>query len=425
MRAWLVVGVALVVCSSLVLGVAAQAPEQEAAPASASHGERAPDPNVAAIPVPASASPEPDAVIGPTEELVPSSPAPGPRRRRLWDVVKVLPILFYMPETSWGFGAGMLFQFRMPGATATRRLSSVSLGAVYTLENQTLAQLTPELRFGDERYVLRADFLGAKYPNRFYGIGNDPSQRVYDTFTDCYARNDLDFRVRLFRRGHLLEPFYVGAHYSAAWSEVKDISPAVAGSPSVFATMTDPGENPLFASGVGPSLAWDSRDSLNWPNRGSLIEVKATTHESWLGSDVRYRRLTVDARRYQPLWLDHVLALRLVVQSVWGDVPFQRLPQLGGAGMFRGWFTGQLRGPRLLAVEAEYRVPLSQRWAVVAFGSAGRVGEHVRALDPRGTHLAGGGGIRFSVDKLDRINIRLDMAYGDSFRPYLQFREAF
>jgi hypothetical protein len=30
-----------------------------------------------------------------------------------------------------------------------------------------------------------------------------------------------------------------------------------------------------------------------------------------------------------------------------------------------------------------------------------------------------------SVDRRDRVNVRLDLAYGDSFYPYLQFREAF
>jgi hypothetical protein len=365
--------------------------------------------------------------LEPTEELLPiapTAPSSGPKRR-LWDVMKVLPILFYMPETSLGLGAGMLFQFRMPGATVQRRMSSASLGTVYTLENQILAQLTPELRFGDDDYVLRLDLLGAKYPSRFYGISNEPSERVYDTFTDCYARGELDFRARPFHRGHPFESLYLGGHYGAAWSEIYDARPADSRFASTFAGLDNPGERPLFASGIGPSVAWDSRDSLNWPNRGSFVDVRATTFEPWLGSDVRYRRLLVDARRYQPLWLDHVLALRAVAQSVWGDVPFQRMPQLGGAGMFRGWYTGQLRGPRLIAIEAEYRAPLTKRLAVVVFGSVGRVGEHVRALDLKGLHLAGGGGLRFSVDKYDRVNIRFDVAYGDSFRPYLQFREAF
>jgi len=412
MRAWLVIGVGLFV-SVFASRAVAQAPtlEQRAKLATGAFESSSSTP------------------VEPTQlaPVVPGTPAfeKDPEKKRLWDVVKVLPILFYTPETSVGFGAGTLFQFRMPGADTKGRSSSVSLGAVYTLEKQTMAQLTPELRFGDDDYVLRLDLLGAEFPSRFYGIGNEPDQDRFDTFTDCYLRGELDLRMRPFAREHALGALYIGAHYSAAWSDVNDVRPSEADQPSMFDAVDDPGEHALLASGIGPSIAWDSRDGLNWPTGGSFIELKATEYAPAFGSDVHYRRLFVDARRYQPLWFSHILALRLVAQSVWGEVPFQRLPQLGGAGMFRGWYSGQLRGSRLIAVEAEYRVPLGQRWAVVAFGSAGRVSEHVRGMSPKGIHLAGGGGIRFSVDKRDRINIRLDLAYGDSLRPYLQFREAF
>jgi hypothetical protein len=299
------------------------------------------------------------------------------------------------------------------------------MGGVYTLEKQTLAQFTPELRFGDDDYVLKLDALGAKYPNRFYGIGNRPDSNVYDTYTDCYLRADVDFRVRPFARDSALAPIYVGAHYSAAWSAIHDVAPHEHGQDGLFAQLDDRGERPVFASGIGPSLAWDSRDGLNWPRSGSFVDFKATAYEPWLGSDVRYRRLLLDARRYQPLWFGHILAMRLVLQSVWGQVPFQRLPQLGGASMFRGWFAGQLRAPSLFAVEFEYRLPIRERWALVAFGSAGRVADKLGSLAPRGLHVAGGGGLRFSVDRRDRVNIRLDLAYGDAFYQYLQFREAF
>ncbi|HEY6881815.1 MAG TPA: BamA/TamA family outer membrane protein, partial [Polyangiales bacterium] len=358
-------------------------------------------------------------------ELLPVAPAPDAPTKRLWDIVKVLPILFYSPETSAGFGAGTLFQFRMPGAVGERRPSAISLGGVYTLHKQVMGQFTPELRFGDDDYVLKLDVLGAKYPNRFYGIGNDPRDDLYDKYTDCYLRGELDFRVRPFSRESFFGSLYLGGHYSSAWSNIHDVRPGERGDPSMFAQINDPGERPVFSSGFGPTLAWDSRDGINWPRGGSFIELRATAYEPWMGSDVSYRRLLLDARRYQPLWLDHILAMRFVSQTVWGDVPFQRLPQLGGAGLFRGWFSGQLRGKLLIAVEAEYRVPIGPRFAAVLFGSAGRVAEERRSMSLKDLRVAGGGGLRVSVDRRDRVNIRLDLAYGDSFYPYLQFREAF
>ncbi len=177
--------------------------------------------------------------------------------------------------------------------------------------------------------------------------------------------------------------------------------------------------------GAGPSLAWDTRDSLSWPTQGIFADTKFTFFEPGIGSQVRFQRLAIDLRLFRTLWLDHVLALRFVSQTVWGEVPFQRLPQLGGASLFRGWFGGQLRERMLIAIEAEYRVPLTPRWAVVAFGSIGRVANGIEHFDVRELRGAGGGGVRFSVDKRDRVNVRLDLAYGDSFFPYLQFREAF
>lgn len=376
-----------------------------------------------APPARAQSAPSAQAAAG-SAPAKPGEPAVTPEKRRLWDIVKVLPIVFYGPETSLGLGAGTLFQFRMPGTRAEGRPSSITLGAVYTLEKQALAQFAPELRFADDTYVLKLDLLGAKYPNRFYGIGNEPNTDVYDTYTDCYARGDLDFRLRPFARESLLGPVFAGAHVNTAWTNVSDVEPdADAG--GVFDRMNDRGERELFSAGVGPSLAWDSRDRLNWPTAGSFVEAKATLFEPWLGSQVRYQRLHVEARRYQPLWFSHVLAMRVVMQSVWGEVPFQRLPQLGGANMFRGWFSGQLRGRRLLAVEVEYRWPIRERWALVAFGSAGRVSEDLRSFSFKELRVSGGAGLRFSVDRRERVNIRLDLAYGDSFYPYLQFREAF
>ena len=71
----------------------------------------------------------------------------------------------------------------------------------------------------------------------------------------------------------------------------------------------------------------------------------------------------LDLRRYQPVWLDHVLAMRIGMHGATGELPFQLLPALGGSVMFRGWFLGRLRDKVLLAQELEYRAPLTERWA--------------------------------------------------------------
>ncbi len=345
--------------------------------------------------------------------------------RRLWDIMKVLPIVFYTPETSVGLGAGALFLFNMPGAVAERRPSSVSLAGIYTLEKQMVAQVVPELRFGDDDFVLRLELLATKFPSRFYGIGDEVKSDVYDTFTDRYLRTGLDLRVRPFREGSPLRNVYVGAEYKSTWSALQDPEAHKAAQPSVFADLKDPGEGEQFTSGVGPVLAWDSRDGLNWPLGGSYVEWKALFNERWLQSTVRYQSMSLDARRYQPLWFSHILALRFLHRSTWGELPFQQLPQLGGANLFRGWFAGQLRDRHLTAIEAEYRLPLGDRWALVGFGSVGQVAPRSRDYSLSKVRAAGGAGLRFAIDKETRTNIRVDAAYGESCQFYVHFREAF
>jgi hypothetical protein len=361
---------------------------------------------------------------GPSSEEPDEGPALPPRRT-VWDFVKVLPIVFYTPETSLGLGAGLLSQFDMPGNQTSLRPSSVTLGGVYTLRGQILGQLAPELRFRHDDFVLKLDTLGARYPSRFYGIGNSTHASIYDTFVDCYVRSELDARMRPFGKKSWWRPLFVGVNLGAAWSRMQDPEAHVATQKSLFAALRNPGKDEVLATGFGPILAWDSRDSLNWPTKGSFLEAKSSFFLPELGGNVRYQRLALDLRHYRTLWLDHVLALHLVSQTVWGDVPFQRLPQLGRAKLFRGWYGGQLRENMLIAAEAEYRVPLNRRWALVAFGSVGRVAKSEQHFDPRELRGAGGGGLRMSVDKRDRVNVRLDLAYGDAFYPYLQFREAF
>ena len=348
-----------------------------------------------------------------------------PPKRTWWDVVKVLPIAFYTPETRFGFGAGSLVLFSMPGAVAKRRPSSVSLAGIYTLESQMVAQVVPDLRFGDDDLVLHLELLGTKFPSRFYGIGSEPRNDVYDKFTDRYLRGSLDARFRPFAPGSVMRDLFVGAEYRANWSAIEDARARKASQPSLFAAMRDPGEREQFASGAGPVLAWDSRDGLNWPLGGSYLELKSLFFDPVLGSTVRYQTMSLDLRRYQPLWFSHILALRFVHRSTWGEPPFQQLPQLGGASLFRGWYAGKLRDRSLTAVEAEYRLPIGPRWAVVGFGSVGQVGERVGDYSLGKLRAAGGTGLRFAVNVEGRTNIRLDVAYGDSVQCYAQFREAF
>jgi hypothetical protein len=66
----------------------------------------------------------------------------------------------------------------------------------------------------------------------------------------------------------------------------------------------------------------------------------------------------------------------------------------------------------MFATQAEYRLELRKRLGLVAFGGVGGVGR--RWSDFRSDQLlpAGGAGLRFTLDKKNHINYRVDLAFG-------------
>ncbi len=329
-----------------------------------------------------------------------------------WKHIKGVPILLYTPETQFGFGAGMMASWQMPGAWEDRPSSIVAYG-IYTTRKQTIAGATSELRFRDDRWVLFSDVRYVDWPDRFYGLGNETRARDRRDYTDRYAQAETELSLRVAAR------FYAGVRHQLRLSDSRDedMTGVLAARPL--------GIGRLWWHGFGPVFSWDTRKGLFWPEDGSLLRADATFYPRWLGSDFSAVVLRADLRHYLPLIRDHVLAMRFVASGVVGDAPLQLLPALGGPLLFRGWYLGRLRDRVLGALELEYRVPLTPRWAVVGFGSLGRVASRVAEFTPRGIHLAGGAGARFAVEPKGRANVRLDLAYGDTFYVYLQFREAF
>lgn len=330
-----------------------------------------------------------------------------------WQHTTPVPIVFYTPENQVGLGAGLMSTWQMPRAMVDRP-SNVTLYGVYTTRKQTIVGLSHELHFAEDRFVAMQELRYIDWPDRYYGIGNDTRAADREDYTDHYWQLESEAQYRAIAK------LYLGLRHQLRVSDTLDLR-----AEGVLARERPLGVGRVLWSGFGPVALWDSRQGLFWPRGGSLLRADATFFRPAFGADFAASLYRLDLRHYQPLWLEHVLAMRLVSFGATGDAPFQLLPALGGALLFRGWFLGRLRDRVLLASELEYRVPLSLRWSVVGFGSLGRVAAHFSELSPRGLRGAGGAGVRVAVRPESRANFRLDAAYGDEFYVYFQFREAF
>jgi hypothetical protein len=123
----------------------------------------------------------------------------------------------------------------------------------------------------------------------------------------------------------------------------------------------------------------------------------------------------------------HILALQMFGNFVSGNAPFKELAELGGARIMRGYYRGRFRDNYLSAFQAEYRMPIYRKMVMVFFGGLGKV-YNPDEVNFNGLHYSYGTGMRLSINKREKLNLRLDYAFGEPNHPgyfYLGFAESF
>ncbi len=126
-------------------------------------------------------------------------------------------------------------------------------------------------------------------------------------------------------------------------------------------------ENPFIIEGNMRSLYgelyFDNRDNIEEPTRGWYAKMGIETSNSKLKSDFSFNQYTFELRRYQPLGRYERFDIRIKASTAVGEVPLQKLNQLGGVGSLRGFSYKSLRGgenafggDRMLLANFEYNL---------------------------------------------------------------------
>ncbi len=332
------------------------------------------------------------------------------------------PLLIYSPETGYGGGAGLVWvrASDTPGqrpttyqtsvlATETSQFSFVANADIWTEGNRN--------RFTSELTVQRA-------PNKFFGIGpyanlNPPEKFVPSTV-----------RVILTAQHRVASKFFVGLRYYFDLTQLSDIKAGPIKQGTVPGAPTG-----WFVSTLAIQTTYDTRDRYYFPLHGSQVLLQVNRADPILGSELNYWRGVLDARWYQAFAGEHVIALQWFADgTAGGSPPFERLPRLGGQNLVRGFFGGRYRDAYATAFTAEYRSApwfdqkrdLLWRFSGVAFLSTGTVAPHLRDFAAPNFQVAGGIGLRISLTKPDRLNLRIDRGWGPgSAATYFTIGEAF
>ena len=326
-----------------------------------------------------------------------------------------LPIVFYSPDTKFGFGAAGMFTFNISGDTSTLRRSNFQAGFAYTTYNQLLAYLPFQLFLAKRKYWLQGEIGYYKYVFNYFGIGNEIAP-------DYLEKYDARFpRIRFNGLRNVAPGFHAGISYAFDAFNITRID-----STGLLADGDVTGHGGGRISSVGFAANFDSRDNIQFPTKGWFLEGEARTDGKWSGSEFEFTRLHFNGSRYFMPWEKHIFAVNASVTSILGDAPFFQLATIGGTKRLRGYFEGKYRDKNAALLQAEYRSPFLWRFGLVAFGGYGAAFDSYSTFKAQYLRFNYGAGLRLQLDQKQKINIRID--YGRGYQSsgfYFTIGEAF
>ena len=181
-------------------------------------------------------------------------------------------------------------------------------------------------------------------------------------------------------------------------------------------------------TGVGPVISYDTRDNINYPSSGTLIELKGFYKPEAFGNEVDYGVGDIAANHYIGLSESHILALRLYGRTGTDNTPYSDKSRLGQQSDLRGFKSGEVSARTMLAGQVELRWQFSERWGAVAFGGLAKLwDDDIEELITEDIYYSGGIGVRYMLNTDQKINFRIDAAIGndDNQGIYVGIQEAF
>lgn len=313
-----------------------------------------------------------------------------------------IPIAFYTPETGFGFGGGGQIYFLKKKNTYKNRMSNILFSGIYTLNEQLMFEITPQIYFGEGNYFLDAHYLLEIFPNSFWGIGNNTP----DSNAEVYNQTTNAFSVAFLKR--LPQNLNFGFQYTYINHTITEIEEG-----GILDTGGVLGSEGAVISGLGTVFSYDTRDNVGSPNNGFYYQIKAQFSSEIFGATSGFNKFILDLREYLPVGNKSLIAFQLYSENNFGDVPFQSLAQYGGGSRARGYFLGRYLDKNMYTAQIEYRWRFKARWTLASFILAGEVAEEPKDFfSIKNNKPSFGFGTRYKIFKDKDTWLRFDIGQG-------------
>jgi outer membrane protein assembly factor BamA len=328
-----------------------------------------------------------------------------------------LPLVIKSIETGWSFGAVTAATYYINKKDSFSRTSNSEIIALYSLKKQFVAAINGTQYFKNEKLILSEQISFSSFPDKFWGLGPNTKNDAEESYSFKQIYVNLHPWIKLGKSLFVGFPF-----------EMQKLINVDYRSGGLFDVQNIAGRDGYFIAGLGTSLTYDTRNHAFTPNGGTYLQFFFNHFDDYLGSHYTYSNLVVDFRKYMPLSRKTVLATQLNYFGVFGnEIPLRSLALLGGSSSMRGYHSGRFRDKQLLVAQAEWRHNFNRSLGIVVFGGLANVAANPGKFELRSIKHSVGGGFRFSLNKKERLNLRLDYGIGSDGNSgfYFQIGEAF
>jgi len=174
--------------------------------------------------------------------------------------------------------------------------------------------------------------------------------------------------------------------------------------------------------GLGTFVEYDSRDNPFNSSSGRYFKLDALFNDEAIGSKTSYQSYTAAFRSYHTITDSLTLAWELQGCQRSGSAPLWDACTI----KLRGFSATDYLGKVSSSGQVEARWKLSERWGMAGFAGAGNIGSSFNGIREHEAIPSYGVGLRFTVLKAKRINLRLDYARSkDSDAIHVSVGEAF
>lgn len=311
-----------------------------------------------------------------------------------------------IPISSPAFGSGLVlvmgYVFQFDRDDKISPPSTIGLAGVRTNNGTRAWAIGSRLYLKENTYQTTLAIAAGNANFDFYGIGRRPGKST------VFVPLSIDGKVFLgeFMR-NIGKSIFIGPKY-----QYRRLGVGLNGAPVLGGFEIPPIDIQANSAALGLHVQRDTRNSTFYPSKGSLIDFNGDFFDQVWGSRREYQTYKVAFNNYRAINSKTVFAYRAMGCSANGSVPFYDLCMYGFNSDLRGYTTGEFQNRRMFATQAEVRRDLWRRFGVVGFAGFGGVGRKWSEFRMDELLPAGGVGLRFTLDKKNHINYRIDYAIG-------------